>query len=296
MKQFCIKGGIVLIIIFAIDIVVGTVHKTIFAKLPDKYQTVSAIGQMLMHKRAQLIVLGSSSADRHYSPKVLMDSLDIDVYNGGMAGHDVIYCELILRGFMERKKPDYVILDVRPDIIGGRFLGANSDFRPFYGISETVTDYYDNESDWQQRFKILSGLYRNNGSLVTLCKIHKGKDNKTRGYRPLDKKLDSINIKKTNDINFNAAEFHSLQKLVKICKDNQVNLIFCKSPCTDKNESFNKWLINYCEENDIPMIDEDINVLYYKHPEWFYDGYHLNKEGADVFSKIIAHKLKYYIK
>lgn len=292
MKQLCIKGIIILLIVFVIDIVTGTVHKSIFAKLPDKDYAVSAIGQMLMHKNAQLLVLGSSSADRHYDPQLMSDSLGIEVYNGGLAGHDIIYCDLILRGMMERQKPDCIVLDVRPGILDGSFLGANSDFYPFYGISEAVTHHFKNETDWQQRLKMLSGLYRNNGSLETLSRIYRGDDNTTRGYRPLERKMDHIELTVVSDFNVNGAEIHSLQELVKTCKDEHMKLFFCKSPCTVKNTSFNTWIKDFCQENEIVLIDEDENTLYYQHPEWFYDAYHLNKEGAHYYSRIISHRLK----
>lgn len=104
----------------------------------------------------------------------------------------------------------------------------------------------------------------------------------------------------------NKANFYSenaliyLHKTIKLCKDNQIKLVFVKFPLTQTifNEiKFNvdSSFINYrpaeiiIQNNTIPILN--FEYLYVNNPELFFDSHHLNTNGKNKFTVILKQKL-----
>ena len=285
MRRLFYKVIAVFIIVFIVDFAVGFASKKFNSNLPDKSCTICLFKQSLLDKKADMLILGASSANNHYIAQLLTDSLDMDVYNAGMGGYDIIYCYLMLEAFLERETPHYVVIDVRDALLNGSGLSRTNDLRPFYNISKSITNYYDNETSWQQRVKMKSNLYLYNRNLAQLLGVLLTKEKTTtNGYIPLSGKMDSLSVNFNNSFKINEREYYYLQKITKICNDKNIKLIISKSPQCVHNVKFDKWINRYCEQNDIVLIDEEYDNHYYKHPEWFNGLYHLNKIGANEFT------------
>lgn len=83
-----------------------------------------------------------------------------------------------------------------------------------------------------------------------------------------------------------------VEKLIKLCQSHHVPLVLVGSPKYGMIES--------SELNPVKEISEVNNVMFWDyyadqtfnmHKEWFNEPMHLNKDGARVFSKIIAERL-----
>ena len=162
MKQFIIKFLCCGALVVAIDLCIGFTHSWIFRNLPDKTSIVSTIYYSLFKKSADVLILGSSTANHHYNSKMMEDSLGMSVYNSGLDGRDMVYFDVVLQSTVARHVPKFVILDISPVHLDGRWIDRISDTKLYYGQNIPVTNYYNRETDWQQRLKLCSALYRYN--------------------------------------------------------------------------------------------------------------------------------------
>ncbi len=292
MRQFVYKGLAVLALVVLIDLAVGVISDRVFTSLPDKNSMIATIQQSLFNKTADLLVLGPSTANHHYDAQLMTDSLGMDVYNAGLDGRDMIYFGVVLQSYFDRCGVKMVILDVGPTQLDGSWLAMINDTKPYYGISKQVTEYYDNETDWQQRLKLFSSLYRYNKTLSYWIRVQIDPVNDTKGYVPLERVLDTLELSETNEFTVDSTEYRYFVNIVDMCKKNNATLVVVQSPSADRNLAFENWVASFCEKNHIVCIQEIANEEYYKHPEWFQDGAHLNSAGACVFSRKIVNALK----
>lgn len=102
-------------------------------------------------------------------------------------------------------------------------------------------------------------------------------------------------------IEFNAAEYESLQKIISFCKENNLNLVFVTTPLTDKYlENFDENIMRkfYSDinkistENNIPYLDYSKDERFTSDYSLFRNSDHLNKSGANKFTKIILEDIE----
>lgn len=291
MKQFLIKFLCCGALVVAIDLGVGYTHSKIFGNLPDKTSMVSTIYYSLFKKSADVLILGSSTANHHYNSKMMEDSLGMSVYNSGLDGRDMVYFDVVLQSTIKRQIPKYVLLDIGAVHLDGSWIDRIGDTKLYYGENEAVTQYFDKETDWQQRLKLLSALYRYNKTFSYLIRVKIDQPNTLNGYAPLPGIRESF--ERDFDINFcvDSRELSHLDNIVSICKNNGVDLILVQSPQAYDNTKFDSWIIEYTKKNGIRLFQENKDNFYYNNPDIFYDGSHLNSAGADAFTKRIVNKL-----
>ena len=94
-----------------------------------------------------------------------------------------------------------------------------------------------------------------------------------------------------NGFSPNPKEFAHLENIIKLCDQNNSYLILVQSPQASDNLEFDKWIEEYASEQDILLIKENKNSYYYDNPSLFYDGNHLNSQGADVLTRQIISKI-----
>jgi hypothetical protein len=295
MKQFIIKFICCGALVVAIDLGVGFTHSRIFGNLPDKTSMVSTIYYSLFKKSADVLILGSSTANHHYNSKMMEDSLRMSVYNSGLDGRDMIYFDVVLQSTLERQIPKYVILDISSVHLDGSWISRISDTKLYYGQNVPVSNYYDKETDWQQRLKLCSALYRYNKTFSYLIRVKLDAPNVLNGYAPLVGNRENVDLTYYSNFSLDTKELAHLENIIKICKRNNSILILVQSPQASDNLEFDKWIEEYASEQDISLIKENKNSYYFDNPSLFYDGSHLNSQGADILTKRIIEVIKHKI-
>jgi hypothetical protein len=291
MKQFILKFLCCGALVVAIDLGVGFTHSRIFGNLPDKTSMVSTIYYSLFKKSADVLILGSSTANHHYNSKMMEDSLGMSVYNSGLDGRDLIYFDVVLQSAIERQKPKYVFLDIGDVHLNGNWINRIGDTKLYYGKNDAVTHYYDEETDWQQRLKLVSSTYRYNKTLSYLIRVGLDKPNTLNGYAPLNGHRANFERTITKEFTADAKELKHLNHIVSLCKENDITLILVQSPQSDDNVAFNNWLEEFATEHQTVLLQENKNEYYFNNPSLFYDGSHLNSEGANVFTERIVNSI-----
>lgn len=259
---------------------------------------------------ADLIILGSSRALRHFSPIVIDKNLNLNSYNLGMDGQFFLSQKWRLKQYLKyNKKPATIIQTVdywflnNPKITTGytQFIPyINSDFVAEFDTNTIFTkkDYYLPLYKYSHTPGILfSGISNMFNS--------KPSDNgKFKGFKPNDLHWNNFGYLKykKNVLPYNAEvnqkAYYELNKMIGECKSNGINLIFVFPPnfvdCdkfVSNHDSISSLISALCKVNKIVYLD------YHKIPmcsdtSYFYDLNHLNLKGVEKFNNILVSDLK----
>jgi hypothetical protein len=98
--------------------------------------------------------------------------------------------------------------------------------------------------------------------------------------------------KRVSQFNFGTKsnlQIQYLKKIINFCKNNNIQLICIKFPLTKEFRTNSRFLkYNYNEITELKSLNIiDYNKIYFDKVEFFKDQDHLNKKGAEEFSKIL---------
>ena len=303
LRKIFLKIFILLILIFIIDYAIGYgfnfLRDLALVKAPTKPITHNTINRV----NEQVLIMGNSRANHHYDPQVLTNSLNLSVYNCGRDGQPFEYSVAMIHAVLKRYKPEIIVVDFEPT----QFDSRNS---KDFSVSELYPYYYSDSlfqkiilhEDANHRYKMISKMYQNNSELIDLMKLFFLKYNVVNGYSPLADKgykfphLNNVEYDTTAVIDIFKIEL--LNYCIRICKANQVKLVFSISPRFQKSNMMDlkssKVLSSIFNENNIPLIDmRDNSVI--NDSSMYKDGAHLNHKGAVAFTRKFANLVKYKI-
>ena len=312
MKKFIITGIVFAIIsmltLYVLDALVSNGLKK---SKSDTYNTINKIVDGTLS--ADIIINGSSKALVQVSPKILDTILNQNSYNLGMDGNEFI--PQLLQYQLYRKynsKPKMVI-----QIVGNDFLQQKDEligymrFAPYLklnGVSE-MTQQYKGFSfiDYRLPFIRYSGYFGLiMDGLLSNFGIHSQIDIKYKGYREKDviwddsfKKFKEANpegikikISKSSKIKF--------KKYVESVIHDDIKIVMVYPPTYTHSQDLirnKKEVIDFYKEvakhNNILFLDYSSNPIS-KDVNYFYNSQHLNKRGAEKFTKLLANDINNY--
>ena len=265
---------------------------------------------------ADVIILGSSRAWVHFSPKILDSILHVNSYNIGIDAASFGLQYERLKIYLEHnKKPKYILQEVG---FVSTFLAFNN-----VTITQQFLPYLDDPSVW----KIVKGhnstfgladryfpLYKYNNEYVIvkeglLSYFGKGvKDIKYKGYCGQDKVWDSsfndFKITNPNGIPtpIGSESVAMFKDYLDFCKANDIKVILVYPPSyieALKYETNYKEILaiynNFSKEYNLPFYNYMNDSLDYDRAN-FYNSQHLNRHAAEIFSTRLANDLKKEIK
>ena len=250
------------------------------------------------------LILGSSRAARHYDPLILEDSLGMSCYNCGEPGCGIITAYARYGLIEQRHNPKLVIYEVTPNYDYyktdeySKYLGK---MRP-YADKRVISELFSKTGDELEFLRIRSNLYKNNSFIIDYLKdILIGKV-KTCGYEPLFGSLNTDAIRKLppplEEYTIDELKLSYVEKFIQKLSGENVKLVFVASPqCLSvmeaEKESLNyNIIIDLCKQYNVPFI----NNIYMKgvsgNRKLFCDFSHLNREGAELYTKKLISDLK----
>lgn len=266
---------------------------------------------------SDVIINGSSRGYFMYNAKNIGELLNLSCFN---IGFNAGGCNLQQSKFdiylKKNRKPTVIIQNIDlSHFLKNTELPDEWQFTPFINneiINSFVTKYDDKYKylpyipllKYNQNFQLLKkGIIANFSSSVT-------KNDKTiNGFSPQDRifKIDYHNLEriKKDKYYFNEIDFRNeIKEMVyfyfrRLDKDAKVIFVWApehKLRCSLLFPEKGKILIdelNRIESNNknFQFIDMRVNEIS-NHDEYYYDTYHLNATGADIFSKELAIKIK----
>ena len=300
MKKFIIKFIAFIIVCVFADYLVGWSLEAMASKAIGGTQFKT--NQINSDLHADILILGSSRSNHHYSPKAIEDSLQLSTYVIGQDGNGIVLMYPRYKMVSQRKMPKLVVYDLTPD-----FDFAQDDMhrylkhlRPLYGRDKMI-DSIVNMVDATERFKLLSKTYPHNSMLISYLRgaLMQSEQGFYNGYYPLynDFVPSGNGLPATFSLPISEEKLKMFTNLVDQCRKDNVPIIFTISPFYHGADSN---FVNICREvalaNNIPLLDFSNDKRFKGCDSLFKDPTHLNDLGAQQFTCTLLPRLHKYIK
>ena len=249
-----------------------------------------------------VLLLGTSRCNLHYVPSILMDSLGMSVYNGGIDASNCIYAHYyILNHILAHHTPKVICLEVMTSDYARQAdaFETTSFFAPYVGKNDCADSIFREAGTyWTYR---LSHLYRYNAKAVSnmggllLNKQSEGE----HGYLPIARPAHFPDKpeKQETPAECDSLKLHYLRKFITLCRERDIKLVFMVSPAYRvASADLYDVLKEVASEYEIPFLDYHSQGLYLDHPEYFKDKSHLWDKGARLYTAVFAHDLKRILK
>ncbi len=257
------------------------------------------------------LILGSSRAWRHINPKVMQDSLGFSFYNLGMDGqHFPMQHWRYARFIQKNKKPGVLIYSLDYFMLqDNKGLFNKDQFLPYMLHNKEMESFLVHYSGFDKLdFRIplvrYIGSYKAllHATKITLFPKQRG-GGRVNGFYAENKKwnkdfeLAKASMKKYRaEVDLQVVnQFNSFIKK-SISEKNKIVLVY--SPeyyegqlFVENRDEIMASFKNIAEQNHIPFLDYSSDSISYQ-KALFYNTTHLNKAGADIFSKKLASDLK----
>jgi len=275
-----------------------------FSRLFDKLETVGL--SEMVNSQAEIVVFGSSRACHHYESEVIENITGKSTYNIGRDGLGVPYtrgaCDVLLKSYC----PKTIVIEVGPKSIMTRSCGNQlkrvSRLAPYIDQSDVVKEMILSQGP-QHKYRYMSKAFRFNGLPMYVFYDITKRDKFVKGYEALDKVYDPtyfrlpVNAGKgfvQSDLNEDCVRL--LIDTIRSAKENGAEVILVTSPRwggfagyeSDERECF-AFIEQLAKEHGasyIAVMQED--YPHFADASLFADVDHLNRQGARVFSEIIA--------
>jgi len=297
MKKFIINISIGVLLLIAIDFVIGTALKHFYFKQSSglQYRTTYSINKT----KAKILVFGSSRANHHYDPNVFETKFNKSFYNTGRDGNYQLYQTAVLQGVLDRYTPELIIYD-----FAGTFKYDEGDYDrlsallPYYNSNEEIKQIVNLRSPYEP-IKTFSKIYPYNSMLLHIglgnTEKNKVKNKDIKGFIPLNgnwkNEIDSLKTPAHYEVD--SIKLKQFKTFIQLVKSNQIPLYITYSPVYyqyDRDYSI-EICKKICLEENIPFYDYSKDEQFIGDKMLFADPDHLNNKGARVFSKIIAEQI-----
>ncbi len=237
--------------------------------------------------RADVLILGASTASHHYDDRALSRSLGLRVFNTGLDGRGIVFSRGLLALAAAEHRPRLVVVDVSysdRDRTSARILA------PFVGRNRVVDEVVG--WSWRERLKLASRAYRFNGLVLPMLR-NLGTPPMESGFEPLEGAIaDSVPWRgpARGGEGFGSWYGIELRKLVAEARAAGARVVFVESP-TWGGKVARVALDEYARvarEMDVPTheLAPDTHAEF-RRASLYRDRAHLNREGAAIFTRAV---------
>lgn len=285
MRLFFKKIFLIFIIITIVTVSLDYIYTYLYkvGSIQTKYQLLRSY----KNQKVNYVFLGSSRVENGVNPELLKITNKTSV-NLGFQSAKLIDTYTILKlldTYSIQYDTCFIQIDYSFNIKDGNSKILASEMIPFYRENQVIKHYFD-KTDQSNNFKIPFYRYMNFDSKTgvrtlfkTILPFKNKKINKFKGFIPLDKEGVDFKNSLPNYIEKSNPYFDSIDNYII---RNKKNVIYYFAPVSSKvaNIDFIQKL-----KLKIPLLYDFSSVI--KEDKMFTDGTHLNKYGADNFTKIL---------
>lgn len=235
------------------------------------------------------LVIGDSEAYTSISPMEIWNKYGFTGYNLGVPGQRLQKTYYSLKKVLKNQKPKVIMLETNSAYrVFGVYEETNKILRSILENNFAVYKYHNR---WK-KFNFI-----NNGKAN--ANINKSKTNILKGFRYNNKVKSYIKgsyVKETDVIEkINEIPMYYLNKIVKLCNENNIRLILYTSPSpVNWNYKKHNGIEVFAKENKLPLLDLNLKNDELK-IDWLKDTYdkgdHLNFSGAKKVTNYIGNYL-----
>jgi len=258
---------------------------------------------------SDIVIYGSSRALVHVDPFILADSLKSTVFNLGINGHSFrsqYFRHVLLLKF--NKKPRIIIqtLDITSFEKSSDLYNPDQYLPYMLGNKEMEASTFTSFSSSDFKFPLIR-YYGKKEAFLEICKLYlKPESNipvRNRGYQPKDltwnddlmeaqRKLGMLEIKS------DTALIKLFEVFLSECDSSNIKLILVFPPVYKEGQIFvSNWdevidiFKQYSNKYDVPLFDYSNDTLSFQ-KEYFYNSGHLNRNGAELFTRKLIKDIK----
>ena len=297
MKRFTKYLSVVLLGLISIDIIFSMAIERVLSA--GNLYSLSETTDL----SSDILVIGSSRAICHYNPQLLSEKLKCKVQVYGRPSENILFHYTIFKAILDKtnKSPQIVLLELAENDINARpeknITEGLEVLYPFYYCEPPVREVLEDLLDPKEHFLIrYSGICRNNSEILPYLKaIISGKPSSVLvGFLPVTNVWKKPIEEKVEVGSGDSIKIKYLDKFIELCEQRDIQLAVVMSPSYRKlrGDKWKKIIRTSAKQHDIPIIDHEQDRFYQNHQDWFYDPYHLNEKGANIYSAKIAEEIK----
>ena len=304
-KRFFLYLASVAALVAATDVLSGLAMSRYVStcNLPGDYMKIT---HMLRSGDEDILILGSSVGMNSLIPSEFTNKFGLTCFNAGANDQSMEFHEVMLSAFIKRHKPKMVVLALRPHDILNKSRGRFGMLRIFYKCGYPLIDRFLEDGGAWERLFLKSALYRFNTFGWRLLLYHfKSKNELADGgfvakpvvappeYTKITELAQGDPLPKPD-----AEKLASFESIASMCRSAGARFIVVLTPYHfDYGETrpagaavFEK----ICRERGIEFYDDVGNPEFSPRGELFFDNFHLNKNGAALYTKYFLERLSSY--
>jgi hypothetical protein len=300
-KKFILKASLLLAIMFVVDRVVGGLVEYYYMHEP--MGDVASFSHAINNPTEDLLIYGSSRAVHTYDPRVFKDTLGISAFNCGRNATNVIYHSAILPAAINgAHKPKIILLDLvakeiawRSEQYGGDVLAAM--MLPYVLTNDNFAALAKDLFPKEYYKAKISKLYAYNSHIISIIKNYsRSRNDNINGFQPLHGSKSAPEPEEYT-AGVDKIDEYSKEKLelfVKSVTEKKIPLVVIISPMyakIDEESGALKLSKELIAKYGVDVWDYSSDPRFVK-KELFYDMAHLNIQGAEMFSREIASRIK----
>lgn len=287
---FAIVGFVVCFLVF--DFGVGRFFDWAMTKMPSEGERVAKSDYVINKVEADFIVIGSSRAEAHYDSKVIQDAFpEYSVFNCGVDGQLFNYINTAFNSIMDRYSPKVVVWDFQLKDLVDDTPENMSLLYPYYYQNENVRKVLDDQ-DATLKYIIWNSCYRYNGTAGRILRAMRMSERNKMGFlshQSSDKsrKFKPEKVGWSDKIQLNQSRVEALESTLKRANEKGIKVVLCISPYLSKFTGVHptiQELHRLSEKYSIQFVDMSQLEGFVGDTGYWYDGGHLDAEGAEVFT------------
>jgi len=294
----------IILISFYADNYISTNLKKSNSFAEKEYSTWNAIIDGKIN--SDIVIYGSSRAWKHINPTMISNSLNASTYNLGIDGHNFWLQYLRHSMLLENNtKPKIIILSLDVFTLQKVDDLYNSDqFLPYMLWNNKIKDATISYNGFNLiDYEIPLIRYFGKGNAVQTAMKTKNKVERIKGYQGRKEQWnDDFNKAKKAMKNYqkqlDPATIVLFERFLNECKSKNIKILFVYSPEYIEGQKFVKnrdeiisLYEKYSKKYNIPFYNYSNDSLSYD-KKYFYNASHLNKTGAELFTKKLIDSLK----
>lgn len=295
MKRLAVFIISIIAIVLVADIAVGISCRYYIRnhELSGRYKPLD---KLIKNVDTDIILIGNSIILNAIDPQVLQDSLQMSCYNGGITGKSIQFSEILIDCILQRHTPKTIIIAMRPEEAGANSGDGIFDvLKPYYNMGYESIDNYFNSSSASEQLLLKSNLLRYNTIWVRvlLYTIFGQKDWSDNGFVANEVPAILPQIKTVDDTDTPIArKTDSFRRIVSKCQARGVHLVVCFPPAllhfTQPSLPCVTAISDICNQHGVECYADYADSSFTNHPELFFDNYHMNRNGAEKYSRMLV--------
>lgn len=292
----------IVVLIVAIDLGMGWCMGAYVRRceIPGDYKKIE---YMLKHVDVQILLLGASTCMNSVDPMMIEKDLGKTAFNGGLNSQRLELFDIMCDAAFKHSHPELLILVLRKNDLTTDDIGRLAMLNIYYGLGNTKIDDYLNEGNLKKKLLMSSSLYRFNTYWWRILLYHFKSFNELAhgGFlgKPVLKYLPSpmeAQPAEKNELpDVNPHKIQCLENILATCRKAGARLWIVIAPeygTGDADSGDVTHIRSFCEKNGIPFWNDLYHPDYADHPEYFYDNFHLNNNGARLYTRLMMKRLQ----